>query len=157
MKRLLIIKIISLIAKYKFGDYYYEKLIKLTQFKNKSTADNIKDWILKSCVEYGFDLNKFAGLSTDSAANMIGIENGLAQKLLTTINSTRINNNIELLSIHCINHRLNLCLRSMDKVKRLKKFNIVTKFLLKKNAMGALRDFMKEKVGYYPPKPSLTR
>ena len=138
--------IILLIANFKVKDKYIKKMIKLERFIESSNADNILNKIENYFIEFKFCKHKFRGICCDGASNM--------KKVCTLL---QLKYDSELITIHCLAHRLNLLIQHSFKESNCKFCNVIIDWFSSSNILTLFKDYISNKNIKKPPRNCPTR
>lgn len=79
---------------------------------NKLDAESISNEIIKSLLDWGFDLNKLIGQGFDGAITMSGHINGVQKRIRDKY--------IKAIYVHCSSHKLNLVLNELNSIPEIR-------------------------------------
>ena len=146
-------------ARFLIDRYYWDQLITLETLEKSCTSENLIELVLNIFKKYNFDYNKFSGITTDGARNMMGCKKGLSIVLCKLIKDARIPtcSNKICNYIDCMDHRLNLVGRAMEKKEELKEVFTFVNFFKQGPVIDCYVKYIMHKNVNKCPLPSNTR
>ena len=88
---------------------------------------------------------------------MTGHKKGVRAELFKSIVSLCGSSIDNMTFVHCLCHRMNLCISSACSTTSMKFINSICNFIQRNEQMIQIRNYMKSHKYHYPPKPSQTR
>ncbi len=109
-----------------YNNIISEDLLKLCQLKKSTKGVDIFNECYNVIKEYGLDLKKLTGITTDGAPNMTGSINGFKGVLTKKLKENNVNN---VYWTHCIIHQESLCSRIFNNSEVINQITTVINYI----------------------------
>jgi len=93
-----------------------EELLEVIPILNTTTAKDLFNCVETALEDLDLPWEKLCSVATDGAPAMVGIKSGLIKLIKDKVNSLGVGE--EVIGVHCLIHRENLCAKSVKLKKR---------------------------------------